>query len=474
MAHRPRVAGHERERRDRGSGTGVGEHLVEKGVGRVERVCREQAGHEVVEESGDVEPLVAQQPAAREGALDVGRRVGRGLARPGALEREARQHESLPRRRALEAGAALEAARRGRARLQARLLGVSRELRLEDQSQLPVGGVHYLDGGLERADGAVGLSGHCERERQLAHGRCEALWLSDPVHGCAEVVDRPRRRHSQLRGAQLEQHVDLCLGGRRLRERAPKPGGRGPGGPAGEGVRGHPAEERHPLGGAVRRRGGDLRGDPFLGCAARSEHVGGTGMGLGPFERADVRVDGLAHDRVREFEPRALLEDGQRDQQIGRPRGLVLRDVGQPGHVGEARAVAEHGDRAHHGGSRRGPVGETQQHGLRHRGWADAAHTLRLARIRREPPLIRLAEQRLEEEGISARGVAAGRRELRRHALAEPAPESVTVASRLSGPGRSTVVSGPAARRARSGATASPLRVEASTATASPSMRGAR
>ena len=52
--------------------------------------------------------------------------------------------------------------------------------------------------------------------------------------------------------------------------------------------------------------------------------------------------------------------------------------------------------------------------------------------------------------------------------------QSIAVASMLSGSGRSLVVSGPVASRARSTVTCSPLRVEASTARGRPSRRGAR
>ena len=66
---------HERLRRDRGAGLGVGEHLLQARVGEIERVRGEQADHEQVEGAGDVELLLAEQPAAGERALDVRRRL---------------------------------------------------------------------------------------------------------------------------------------------------------------------------------------------------------------------------------------------------------------------------------------------------------------------------------------------------------------------------------------------------------------
>ena len=190
--------------------------------------------------------------------------------------------------------------------------------------------------------------------------------------------------------------------------------------------------------------------------------------------RADVRVDGLPHDRVRELEAFRRLQDREPGQQVGGAGRLVLVDVGQSRRLGEAGAVAEHRDGPHQRSGAGGRSREAQEHRLGHRGWTDATHVDFIARVSRELLLTCLAQQRLEEEGVAAGGLATGGGEVVPDMRTEPCSQRPAVASTLSGAGRSTVVSGAEASRARSATTPSPGRVEARTASGRPSSRGAR
>lgn len=100
---------------------------------------------------------------------------------------------------------ALQPPRRRGASLAAGLLGVSRELRLENQRPLPVGRFDDLDRRLEGLDSAVRLSCHSQRQRQLAHGDREKPRFPNQTDRLHQVVDRPRLGDAELRRAELEQ-----------------------------------------------------------------------------------------------------------------------------------------------------------------------------------------------------------------------------------------------------------------------------
>ena len=197
-------------------------------------------------------------------------------------------------------------------------------------------------------------------------------------------------------------------------------------------------------------------------------------MRLGAFAGADVRVDGLAHDRVCELETLRGLQDRELCQHVRTACRLLLRELGQAGRLGDARAVAEYRHGSHQRGRRGGPTGEAQEHRLGDGGGADASHADRRPGIRRDALFGGLAQERLEEERVAAGGFAACLGELRGHLRAEPLPAQRGGRLRAQRPGRSTVVSGAAASRARSSEASSPGRVVASTATGRPSRRGAR
>jgi hypothetical protein len=157
----------------------VRERLFEARLGEVERVRGDQREHEVVERPDDVELLLVEQAPAEERGLEQRRGLARRPARAGALAGAARQHQSLPRSRALKGAAPLESPRRGRARLQAGLPGVRRELGLEEQRELLVLGLDPVDRRLEHLHAPVGLARDRERVGQLAGRRRELLRVAD-------------------------------------------------------------------------------------------------------------------------------------------------------------------------------------------------------------------------------------------------------------------------------------------------------
>ena len=182
-------------------------------------------------------------------------------------------------------------------------------------------------------------------------------------------------------------------------------------------------------------------------------------MGLGALVRPDVRVDRLAHDRVRELEP-GSGEQRERDSQVG---GAAASSS-----ASSARRAAS-GRLAPSPSTAAARTTAVAAGGLparrRSTAWATAAGPIR--RTRAAPPasvaqslLGGLAQQLLEEERVAAGRLAAGGRELRRHVARRAArSHSVAVAAVLSGRGRSTVVSGAAAEPASSLVAPSPGRV---------------
>ncbi len=319
-----------------------------------------------------------------------------------------------------EAGVSLQPPRRRSAPLEAGLLGVSRELRLEQQRQLPVAGLDDLDRGLELVDGPVGVPRHGQRVRKPASRGREELRLPDLRDRRREVVDRLRRPEAVLRRAELDEDLQPGRGRRGLGQRAPQERDRGRRRSAPQGIRGHPPQELDPLGVPARLRVRDLGGDPLLGRAALGEDLGRARVRPGALVGADVRVDGLPHDRVPELEGRRRPQDRAIDQQVGGACRLVLLEPGQARGLGQPGAVAQHRDGAHEGGRGRGAAREAQEHRLGDRGRAQPLDPGRLAGVRRQPLLPRLAQERLEEERVPAGGLAAGRREVVGHRGAEP------------------------------------------------------
>ena len=177
---------------------------------------------------------------------------------------------------------------------------------------------------------------------------------------------------------------------------------------ADQGARRHPAQELDALGIALRLRLDDLGGHPFLGRAHLGEDSRRSGMCQRALVRAEIRGDGFSHDRMRELEPFGRSEDLQLDQLIGRIDRFIVADPGQPGGLGEARAVADHRDRADErcGGQR--PVGQSKQDRVGDGGRPELTHQAGLVGVRREPSLGDLAQQRLEEERIAAGRLATG------------------------------------------------------------------
>jgi hypothetical protein len=287
------------------------------------------------------------------------------------------------------------------------------------------------------------------------------------------VIGRLRPCNAELCRAKLEEHRPPRRRLGRLLERSSEPGDGSGRGASAERVPRHPAKKLDPLGVAGRLGLDDLGRYAFLGRATRSEDARSPRVRLCAFVGADVRVDRLPDDRVRELEPLVRREDRERDEQVSSLGRLVLGQLGQASGLAEARTVAGNRDRAHEGGGRRRSLGEAQEHRLGNGRRPDFPDAGGLAGVGRESPLPDLVQELLEEERVPP--VASRQAAANSDATSVPSvrSHSRTIAPELSGRGRSTVVSGPAARRASS-VTLSPLRVEAITATARPSSRGAR
>ena len=441
-------------------GPRVGEHLLQARVGEVERVRGEQADDEQVEGAGDVDLLLAQQPAARERALDVAppHRVCR-LAGPGPLEGEARQHQALARRVAREVAVTLEP-RRDRER-EPRGWPAARRPRAPPRAAAPARGPRpRRPRSPTRSPRPPGPRPPTRSARSPSRrdGGREQLRVPDQLGRLRELLDAPpasrgAARRSRARAAPLPwtpAAVAPPAPGRATRPRRRALPARARPRPPGAGAR--PGRGRRP---APPRRSG-RRSAPRR-RRARGEDLGGARVRLGAVVRADVRVDGFADDRVCELEA-ARPASGSRARPGGRRRVPPLRSEISASRAASARlgAVAEHRDGAHQRGRRR--------RGLR-RGAGAPPGPPRRARC----ACTRAASPESVESFCShaSRRSASRKNGLppvaSRHAAANSgatsAPslrsQSVAVASVLSGPGRSTVVSGPAASRARSGVTPS-------------------
>ena len=406
------VSEHERDGRERDPLSCIGEHPVQHRVGEVERLRGHEADEEHVQRRRDVELLFLHQPAPGESTFDDGGGVARGLAAPGALEGEGRQDQALARRRALEAGMALEASGRGAAGLAARLLGVRAEVRLDEQRELAVGRFDDSDRRLQGLDGAVRLPRPRERVAEQADRPRDQLGFPEDVDRPGEVPSRLRCRDAQLGGSELEEHDPRRPRRRRFGERSAQPGDRGSGCPAPEGLVGHAAQELDPRRVPDRLRLGDLRGDPFRRGAARGEDAGRPGVRLGPLVRPDVRVDRFAHDRVGELQHVPGGQDLELGQQVVGPGRLVLRDPGEACRLGEAGAVTQHRHGTHEIARGRRCVGHAEQDRLGDGGWPDTPHPRRLPGVGHDPLPAGLAQQRLQEERVAPSGLPARRREL--------------------------------------------------------------
>ena len=352
-------------------------------VGEVERVGGEQADDER-RRTGRRRRAPARRAAGRRRARarcappprpptrSPGRARRRGSPAPGARPASSPSRSAWRSSRLRRRGAGLEA----------RLLGVGRELGLEQQRQLAIVGLDDLDRRLDRRDGAVGVPDHGQRVRRAGAPTSRAA----PARGSAR---RPpsrwstasRRREAQLRGAELEQHLAAGRRRRGLRQRPAEPrDGRG-GRSARERVRGHPAQELDPLGVAGRLGLDDLRRDPLLGGAARGEDLGG----------ARVRLRALARSRCPRRRPRARSgartraappASGSRARPAGRRRGPPPPRRAPARRAASARlapspSTATARTSAVAAG---GLPGEAQEHRLGHRGGPDA-----LARDPRSP-----------------------------------------------------------------------------------------
>ena len=257
---------------------------------------------------------------------------------------------------------------------------MGRELGLEVERQLPVGGLDECDRRLERRDGTVRLTRPGQRVCQQARARRQRLRLINQLDRCCEVLDCLGRCDSELGGAEVEEHSRHGLFGGWLRNRAAEPCDCCGGGSPAERVGGHPTQELHALRVAGRLGADDLSRHSFVGGTGRGEDPRGPRVGLGTLVGADSSANGFADDRVRELEALHRSQDPQRDQAV-RGAGRVLSgELGQERNLGEARAVADHGDRVHE--RRRGrPPGEVKQHGVRHGLGTDLANTGGLAHI---------------------------------------------------------------------------------------------
>lgn len=208
-----------------------------------------------------------------------------------------------------------------------------------------------------------------------------------------------------------------------------KPGHSGSGRSARERGGGHPAQELDPPGVAGWPGPDELSPDPFLGSTTRREDLRRARVRFAAFMGADVGVDGFPHDRVCELQDLPRLQDRQLDQPVGSASGLILGKPGQASQLGETGTVAEHRNRTHHSTRCHRCPRKTQEYGLGYRSGADATHAASITRVRDEVLLPNLAQERLEEERITTRSLAARRREAPCHARTEPA-----LAKRRTGP----------------------------------------
>jgi hypothetical protein len=214
--------------------------------------------------------------------------------------------------------------------------------------------------------------------------------------------------------------------------------------------------------------------DPLLRGARPGQDLRRAGMRGGPCARADIRVHGLPHDRMRELERCDGPQQPKLDQQVGGGWGLPLGHLGQARCLFDARAVTQDGDGAYEACSSRGRSRQAQEHRLGHRCRSDVPHAGRPPRVRRESLLAHLAQQRLEEEGIAARGLPAGSGELGRHGDTE---RTLAQSRRRLATQRSWsdhLGLGGGREPSQLDGVASPGRVDAKTTTRRPSRRGPR
>jgi hypothetical protein len=408
------VGQHERHPGDRSPGPSVLEHALHARIGQVERFGGEQPDHEDVQGRGDIELLLFEQPVANQRPLDVGSRLRRRRAGAGSFEREAAEHQTLPGRVARQAAVALEPPRRRRTGLDARLLGMGQEVRLEDQRQLGVHGLDHLDGRRQRGDGAIGRSGPRQPCGEQPDRCGQEVRIPERSHSFGEVLQRLGGGDALLGRSELEEHRAPGRLWWRFTQRPTEPGDRCRGRPSRQRIGGHGAQQLHPGRVASRLRRCELGRDPFRGGPAVEEHLGRTGVRLRPLSGSDVRVDGLTDDRVGEVEGLPGLQDLEGGQQVGCSRSALVIDPREPGGLVGPGAVAEHGDGAHHGGGGRGRPGQTEQDGVGDGGGADATHPDRFPGVRLDVLLDHLVQQRLEEEGVAPGGGPTGGSEVRR------------------------------------------------------------
>ena len=333
-------------------GPGVGEHPLQHGSARSSAsvASRPSTSRYSVPATSSSCSRSSRPPG--ECPLDVGHRLASdslALARSKARLASTRRSPGVAPRGRRSAPAASPPGRSARLPCCA----YAAQLRLEQQRQLAVVVLDDLDRGLERLDRRSAFPDQRQRAAQQANrGReqprvpisstAAVSWSiaasgvptrsfaepssssTSPLDAAAEAPPAPGRARPRRRPA--------------LRARArPRPPGAGA----------RPARGRRP---APPRRSGP-RSAPR--SAASGEDLRRSRVRLGALVRADVRVDGLADDRVRELEASPGLQDRERDQQVGGERASSSVSSARQRSLGEARAVAEHRDRAHQG-SRRG------------------------------------------------------------------------------------------------------------------------
>ena len=117
-----------------------------------------------------------------------------------------------------------------------------------------------------------------------------------------------------------------------------------------------------------------------------------------------LAVDGVADERVDEGQRRLGAQDLRAGQHAGGRGDRRLVDLGERGDGGEARALAEHRDRAGDRELVRRLAREPHEHGARHRARPDLAHEAGARRVRAHALGLERAQQLAHEQRVAARG----------------------------------------------------------------------
>jgi hypothetical protein len=147
----------------------------------------------------------------------------------------------------------------------------------------------------------------------------------------AQARDPRRQVDLALDEAELEQHLRVDVGARRLLDGPPQQRGGGLRGPPCRGRRGGRAQGRHDAWVVAGRDQHELRRDPLGGRPGLGEVPGGSGVEQLARGHVHVAVDGLAHERVHEPDGSLGSQDLRPRQRADRAGGAALVDARERG-----------------------------------------------------------------------------------------------------------------------------------------------